>query len=106
MEIKVRESLNFDEGVLSTVLGIWSRVSTQTDLTPANAVINGGLSLLVREVMRESMNAGAGELSCVQRLKAEGVCEKIRFFCQNCEYQMECFWAKKVIASARSVKAD
>lgn len=88
--------------VLATVRGIWSEVSSQIDLSPRNSIINHGLTRLVQEVMNEAPHVEEGEKICLKILKDEGVCTKIRDFCQDCEYQMECFWANKIIAAGKN----
>ena len=93
-----QESIVIDH-VLSTVRGIWSQIAGQTDRSPRNAIINHGLTHLVQEVMRETPSP---EPVCLKILKEEGVCESIRNFCQDCEYEMECYWAHKIISSAHN----
>ncbi len=88
--------------VLHTVRGIWKEVSNQIDLSPHNSIINRGLTRLVQQVMSEAPHVNDGEKICLKILKDEGVCTKIRDFCQDCEYQMECFWANKIIAAGKN----
>ena len=84
-----------ESGVLLTVQGIWGQVAGQNDRSPRNAVINTGLSRLVREVMSENRES---DTSCIHALKSTGVCSEIRHFCQDCEYHMECYWARRLIS--------
>lgn len=88
-----------ESGVLLTVQGIWGQVAGQNDRSPRNAVINSGLSRLVKEVMSEDRMSDSSTPSCIHALKSTGVCSEIRHFCQDCEYHMECYWARRLISA-------